>query len=176
MALPSLVVWDFDLTITKIHTHPHQQLTAQQVVADPETFVETCRQLQLHGVQLAIASFGHHQLIQQVLSELSIDFTYIITPQVISDIYHLDWRDGYQPPFGYSKVTMLNYLSMLTQLPPGEILLIDDSAENCYRAQESGYQIMQVKCFSRLNCPLDPDDFTAGWLKHQSNHRMSFDR
>lgn len=78
---PSLVVWDFDLTITRLHTwhagwlskEAVNELSAeyirQDVFADFEFFKETVEMLKQKGVHIGIATFQYTDVVKALLDK-----------------------------------------------------------------------------------------------------------
>ena len=169
-----LLVWDYDLTLTKIHTCSGVKLNTNEeplenFIADPELVKQTFLYQKMSGHDIAIASYGRYSDINTTLERLGIKVDHIVTPDKIREIYHTNWYDGYAPPCGVNKVLMLNHLATITGYSTRDIILIDDSWANILDAQKSGYTAIWMKepyskaLYEKLNIELL--QMTTAWPK-----------
>lgn len=171
-----LIVFDFDNTITKVHSclYPNfLQAPLNAILADPIVFVNLVILLRRSGRDVAIASYGRKSLILGTMNRL-FDFyaetspfneVNTVTPLDASKEYGIRWPECYEPPKGFSKNNLLMILQSRTSfwIPNEEILLIDDSDTNCVNAIEAGYQatnIFQIDRSRKLMALTDPPHLT----------------
>lgn len=160
----SLVVFDFDLTVTGVHTCGEHPLTPEEIakipletlLIDSDIFRRVVDYLLQHGKKVAIASYGNRDVIFTLMDRLFGDANpfneeNVITPRVVSQTYDINWREcmsdpdrpehaPYYNPADYTKTNMLDILARRYHLPKDEILLIDDTKLNVDRAVASGYR------------------------------------
>lgn len=158
-----VVVFDFDETITKIHScSPRRsyeelnQMPLEELVADWIVFRNLVLCLKKLSMELAIASFGHKNIIKMVLDRIFTGYTnpfrdeLIITPMSISKSHNIVWKEGYEAPNGYGKFTMISHIQKIVRsTKSSEIVLIDDSYRNCYEAMKHGYAVGNIRRLSR---------------------------
>ena len=142
----TMVVWDFDNTITRYHTSVGAMIhNPNDVVKDQELFVKTINLLMKLNKKIAIASYGYKSIILSVMKRLfgeNNPFTdaNVITPKDISS----QWLEGHAPPPHYNKNFMLNLLGQRYQCKSQEILLIDDSWPNIIDAKNADFCTMHL--------------------------------
>ena len=163
MSLPRVVAFDFDDTISSIHSTrmPKEQfmsLDLTECVADPLLFRNLVFLLLRSGVQVAITSYGYKDLILHTMRRIfggtalagstehcPFNERNVITPQDASSELSIRWPEGYEPPKGYSKSTLIACLQKHLLIdtdrwyPESSILLIDDSITNYYDALQHSY-------------------------------------
>src|SRR5581483_5861184 len=83
--------------------------------------------------------YGYKSIILAVMKILGENNVFtednVITPKDI----HPDWREGYEPPTGYNKNSMLNLLCKRYQCQPNNVLLLDDSWTNIINAKQNDF-------------------------------------
>ena len=160
----SLVVFDFDLTITGIHTCGEYPLTPEEIaetpletlLVDADIFRQVVEYLLQHQKSVAIASYGNQDVILTLMDRIFGDTNpfneeNVITPRSVSDEYNVVWREcmndperpvkpPYYDPADYTKTNMLDILAERYQLRKDRILLIDDTKVNVDRAIKAGYR------------------------------------
>lgn len=172
------VAWDFDCTITRIHTsnltlEQLAEMSLDDIVADIDFFKNTVEHLDNLGVVQCIASYGCKNIIIHVLNRIfgnscPIFIDNIITPATISKIHSIDWRDGHHPPHGYGKWSIMDYFINKNKLKRESVVLIDDSFENCCSAKAKGYRAKCLKYYSKISLSshdsnLTPDNIEIFW-------------
>lgn len=156
-----LVVWDFDLTLLKVHSYAEGVEPADVAarwkydVADLEllrAFVEKGREL---GVALGVASFGRAEVINEYLKHMAPGAFRpedIVTP---SNLNLPEVEDGMAVPNG--KVMMLELLQrrhFKGSIGRSSVLFFDDDADNVDDCVRAGF----TQAFHT------PDGFTQGML------------
>lgn len=169
MSLPRVVAFDFDDTISSIHSTriPKEQfmsLDLTECVADPLLFRNLVLLLLRSGIQVAITSYGYKDLILHTMGRIfggspkelptneapdknvcPFNERNVITPSDASSELSIKWPEGYEPPKGYSKSTLIACLQKHLLIdtnqwyPESSILLIDDSITNYYDALQHSY-------------------------------------
>jgi HAD superfamily phosphatase (TIGR01681 family) len=142
-----LIVWDFDRTITLLHTcqpiaikkDQIQTMELRHLVADSNLLIATWTYLRAMGHTLAIASYGRREIIAALFERLTLKVDHIVTPNMMKEVYGVDWYDGYAPPTGVDKVIMLNHLAKITGYKRNDIVLLDDTKINIDNALKAGY-------------------------------------
>lgn len=163
-----LYVWDFDCTITQIHSCSHpgfEQIPVSQSVADERLFDQVIIDLQKYGKYVAIASYGKKEVILQTMEKLfghhnPFNQENIITPADVSTSLSTSlpnslpnslstpkgrkWLECHHPPPKLNKVTMIKilqdrYQQMGKNFNNDNIVLIDDTSDNVHSARNDGY-------------------------------------
>lgn len=150
------VIWDFDLTITQIHTcapnmtlEEAQNLDLDLIVADPIVFRNVNLYLQQAGFQIGIASYGRQEIISTIVNRIFQGTENPIRNIVTPNILGTKWKDGHEPPRGLGKVDLLRCFLQLNKCSPEEMILIDDKFENCLAAHNQGYRSRVIEKFGR---------------------------
>lgn len=184
----TVVVFDFDLCITQKHScsiskDTFMSLPLSESLADPLVFRNLVHLLLRSGIKVAIASFGHKEIILHTMRRLfkstpgdcPFNEDNIITPADASREYSVYWPEGYEPPPGYSKSDLIVCLQrkMRSSIPESQILLIDDSLTNCMDAIKHSYSAKLCCRLSRnqgLEClcrdayhEIPPEMFYEAW-------------
>lgn len=157
-----LYIWDFDYTITKVHScnDPFfERQTLDEIIADLDLFKNTIYHLLRMGKKVAIASYGNKDLILEIMVRVfdsSNPFTEnnVVTPRDISKHYGIRWSDCFQPPIVnssdqiYNKNIMIEYLIDIhlegERIPSANVLLLDDTNENVVNAIGAGYRAIKI--------------------------------
>ena len=154
-----LFVWDFDCTITKVHSCKSKYLFGNHmdlnvVLADPDLFRRTIVSLLWAGKDVAIASYGDKDIILQTTKKLFGDANpfnkdNIVTPRDVSIALGIRWLDCNYPPTGYDKNEMLRllqerYLNQGKLIENAEVVLFDDTEDNVDKALEDGYNAVLI--------------------------------
>lgn len=150
-----LVVFDFDLTLLRVHTAAAQiapedvaRRAWQRDFVDLAFFRQLVTQLHGAGIRVAIASFGHYATIQAYMSAAFpdpplFDRETIVTPGILPG-----GRDGVALPDG--KQSLLARLQARLfgtgpRAPPrAAVLLVDDDASNIGHARAAGHGVLHV--------------------------------
>jgi len=148
-ALPTLVVFDWDLTVVSVHTF--REGVAPEAVAgrweadmcDLELFREFTRAANVRGIGVGIASYGRRDVIIAYLhcifgeGELPLPLSMIVTPQ------DFDLPDGTPLPVP-GKPKMLACLCERASpaiLDPSAVLFFEDDEVNVDDAHDAGYEM-----------------------------------
>ena len=165
-----LIVFDFDCTITQIHTCK-TRLTPEYALSDEALpiyigllnairFKQFVNGLLKSGIKVAIASYGKQSVILNIMNLIFGFNTYqnpfsrenIITPNDIYDEKYGPWKECHNPPFGtgYSKNNMLRLIqenwreNETDVIDNNEILLIDDDPKNILYAESEKYNAIII--------------------------------
>lgn len=146
-----LVVWDFDLTILRIHSFA-TRLTAADVASrdlsldfwDLPFFITLAQHLVRLGVAVAIASFGRSEVIQAYLdrafeppdegARLFSSTTNIVTPATVGGV------DGWAQPGGKNSLLEHLLVGVFPGITKNAVLFFDDDNTNVELAKEAGFQ------------------------------------
>lgn len=155
-----LYVWDYDCTInngTNVSKLTDRELTTQlnDVIGDLPLFRNVILRLIDLGKKVGIASYGSTGNIFKPLNKIfehthnPFNIFNVITPQVVSDEYDIDWPDGTFPPDDYNKKDMMNILinryhldrsfPSNDKLDKNQAVLIDDNFTNILEVTKDGY-------------------------------------
>lgn len=173
-----LYVWDFDCTITGIHSCGNELLFTEnvdlrRVIADLDLFKQVIKRLRELGKEVAIASYGRKEIILQTMKKIfgeenPFNESNVVTPQSITVTPGRRWLDCHFPPAGFDKNDMLQLLQKRYQdLKNDQIILFDDTPENVDRAISQGYLGIKIpkagcKGFNRNLSEVFPDLLTNG--------------
>lgn len=138
----NLVVWDFDLTILKVHSWG-ERISPDSVAkrdweadfADLKLFRELVTCLKANGVKVAVASFGLYETIQNFLNLAFPDGTF--TRENISTPTTVGGKDGWNVKGG--KVPQLNELTGRLGVAKEFVMFFDDDLKNVTGARDEGY-------------------------------------
>jgi hypothetical protein len=175
-----LYVWDFDCTITGIHSCGNELLFSEnvelrRVIADLDLFKQVIKRLRELGKEVAIASYGRKEIILQTMKKIFGDEnpfneSNVVTPQSITITPGRRWLDCHLPPAGFDKNDMLQLLQKRYRdngqdFKNDQIILFDDTAENVDRAISQGYLGIKIpkagcKGFNRNLNQVFPDLLT----------------
>ena len=177
-----LYVWDFDCTITGIHSCGNESLFSEttdlrRVIADLDLFKQVIKRLRELGKEVAIASYGRKEIILRTMEKIfgeenPFNESNVVTPQSVTITPGRRWLDCHFPPAGFDKNDMLQLLQKRYQSKDqnfnnDQIILFDDTAENVDRAISQGYLGIKIpkagcKGFNRNLSEVFPDLLTNG--------------
>ena len=158
-ALPtSLVVWDFDQTVLRIHAFA-RGVRAEQVadrwerdIADKEFFIGFVLAARERGIEVGIASFGRGEVVQAYMREIFHEHGEVFKPSFVVTPAAIGHRDGSSVPDG--KPRMLELLRDRCDPPitdRASVLFFDDDGNNVEDCLRSGYRAVHTpRAFTRM--------------------------
>lgn len=149
-----LWVWDFDLTLTKIHTYKQKldsylvgrkkQRDLENDFYDATFFINLVNFLILNDKKVAIVSFGTYNVIKTYLERLFGD-SYIFNSNNILTPLSGDSRYGEKIPHPPdNKNQMLKNLSQSYQIDLTRTIFFDDTPHNIYQAKQLGLMAVNI--------------------------------
>jgi hypothetical protein len=155
----SLVVWDFDKTVLRIHAFGRriepEQVAArwERDIADKDLFIQFVSTARSRGIHVGIASFGRAEVVQEYMHEIFREHggpafppEFIVTPAAIGA------RDGTSVADG--KPRMLQLLQGRCSpvvADRGEVLFFDDDGDNIADCVRAGYRAVHTPAaFTRV--------------------------
>lgn len=154
----SLVVWDFDQTVLRIHAFA-RGVRAEQVadrwerdVADKQFFTGFALAARERGIEVGIASFGRNEVVQAYMREIFREHGEVFRPSFVVTPASIGHRDGSSVPDG--KPRMLKLLRERCDPPitdKASVLFFDDDGNNVEDCLRSGYRAVHTpRAFTRL--------------------------
>ena len=155
----SLVVWDFDMTVLRIHAFGRriepEQVAArwERDIADKDLFVLFVSTARSRGIHVGIASFGRAEVVQEYMREIFRDNGGpAFSPDLIVPPAALGARDGTSVVDG--KPRMLQMLSSRCSPPVTDrarVLFFDDDGDNIADCVRAGYRAVHTPAaFTRV--------------------------
>ena len=148
----SLVVWDFDKTVLRIHAYGRriepEQVAArwERDIADKDFFIQFVSTARSRGIHVAIASFGRYEVVQEYMHEIFREHGGpAFPPELIVTPAALGARDGTSVADG--KPRMLQLLQgrcspVVTDR--GKVLFFDDDGDNIADCVRAGYRAVHT--------------------------------
>ena len=148
----SLVVWDFDKTVLRIHAYGRriepEQVAArwERDIADKDFFIQFVSTARSRGIHVAIASFGRAEVVQEYMHEIFREHGGpAFPPELIVTPAALGARDGTSVADG--KPRMLQLLQgrcspVVTDR--GKVLFFDDDGDNIADCVRAGYRAVHT--------------------------------
>jgi hypothetical protein len=189
-----LVVFDFDLTITCIHTfaeYPESRIEEIEKMTDYEfcntffgkdqtLFHKVVSVLLSKKISIAIASFGYTNVIKTILAKY---FSIVGDPNYINDL-EIVGRDeltqinnnDFNELERYGRIrngknSYLNSFNEKHSLNYSDILLIDDDKKNIDKANNINVKTYHIDNMFRQVAGIENDDFIKmGLFEQQKNH------
>lgn len=154
----SLVVWDFDQTVLRIHAFA-RGVRAEQVadrwdsdIADAQFFIGFVLAARERGIEVGIASFGRCEVVQAYMREIFREHSEVFKPSFVVTPAAIGHRDGSSVPDG--KPRMLKLLRDRCDPPITDcasVLFFDDDGNNVEDCLRSGYRAVHTpRAFTRM--------------------------
>ena len=148
----SLVVWDFDKTVLRIHAFGRriepEQVAArwERDIADKDLFIQFVTTARSRGIHVGIASFGRAEVVQAYMHEIFREHGGpVFSPDLIVTPTALGARDGTSVFDG--KPRMLQLLSSRCSPPvtdQAKVLFFDDDGDNIADCVRAGYRAVHT--------------------------------